>query len=286
MRATDKGPSRMAIFLWAQQWGSTQRRASNRSTRCLPPRRSCRPPCLCRGDAARAGWSSGAVAVFMRHGQAESEPVVRAGSAKRLKYDTVLQKRFVVSPLQLQVELVVSSAPRAEPRCSCPRLRGQPRPIRPLYRSQPKYTVCSARAGGTATMFGGPPSTLLYCSRNAAQPHARRSVNDGRTGNNDVQRAARAQRGGGGRLPRAVAARNKDMIARPRPRYELGGCALATTPCRSGRLMAARLPLARDADDCARPWRAQRAARRQGPSRGYYARAAACVGHARATRRQ
>ena len=125
----------------------------------------------------------------------------------------------------------------------------------------------------------------MNASRSTAQPHVRRPVNDGRVGNNDVQRAARAQRGGGGSLGRGGAAWIDDLSARPLSWYGLEGCALATTACQGGRLPAARLALASDADDCARPWRPSRAGRRQGPPGGYYARAGACVGRARATRR-
>ena len=44
-------------------------------------------------------------------------------------------------------------------------------------------------------------SATMDAGRSAAQPHARRSVNDGHEGNNDVQRAARARRGSSGRSP-------------------------------------------------------------------------------------
>ena len=44
-------------------------------------------------------------------------------------------------------------------------------------------------------------SATMDAGRSAAQPHARRSVNDGHAGNNDVQRAARARRGSSGRSP-------------------------------------------------------------------------------------
>ncbi len=126
-----------------------------------------------------------------------------------------------------------------------------------------------------------------WAATNAATRKARSRTRgvplDGRRrGNNDVWRRARAQRGRGGRLPRARAARNKCLSARPRARYKLMRCTLATTPrryLRGGRQRSAALG---GGADCALPWRPQRAGRRQGPPRGYCARAAASTGRARA----
>ena len=61
-----------------------------------------------------------------------------------------------------------------------------------------------------------------------APPHTWRAVNDGRKGDNDVRRGARAQRGWGGRLPHAVAVQNKVLFARPLAQDELERCPVDT----------------------------------------------------------
>ena len=78
----------------------------------------------------------------------------------------------------------------------------------------------------------------MDAGRSAAQPHARRSVNDGHEGNNDVQRAARARRGSSGRSPagrrgpdqppsrassRALRARTVGAGRRSTPRWTVDG---------------------------------------------------------------
>ena len=61
-----------------------------------------------------------------------------------------------------------------------------------------------------------------------APPHTWRAVNDGRKGDNDVRRGARAQRGWGGRLPRVVAVQDKVLFARPLAQDELERCPVDT----------------------------------------------------------
>ena len=126
-------------------------------------------------------------------------------------------------------------------------------------------------------------SATMDAGRSAAQPHARRSVNDGHEGNNDVQRAARARRGSSGRSP--AGRRGPHQPPSRASSRALRARAVGWLPHHAevdgGRRRG--WALARDAEARARPWCPARPRRRQGPSRGYCARAMERVDGARAT---